>query len=663
MTDNPLLRPFSSIPFSQITNAHFLPAIERGIAAGLADVDAIVSNPAGPDFANTIEALERSGQLLSQVLGVFYPLISANADDELMELSLRVSPMLSDYSSQISLNEPLFRRIKAVHERRLSLGLTPEQLRLTENTYDGFARNGANLRGADRTRFREISARLSELTTLFGRNVKKELATYSIPLSAAQTEGLPQWLVDQMAETAAERQSSEPYLLTLQAPEYMAFMRLSPFNDLRRRAYMLYSCRNTRGEFSNVNIIKEITALRLEKARLLGFSSFADFKLARTMAATPAAALGLLDSLRNAYMPALSRELRQLRDFAGEEITPWNYAYHSNRLRKRLHDFDPEELRPYFELGAVTRGVFGLAGRLYGISFSERTDLDVYHPDVKAYEVSDSDGAHLGLLYTDFFPRPGRKSPGAWMTDFREADSSRRPWVNIVMNFTKPSASRPSLLSPGEVTTLLHEFGHALHSLLTRVGYSSMAGTNVDRDFVELPSQFNENFFYEREFLDSFARHYLTGEPLPPELFDRLIASQHFGAAYSCVRQLNFGYLDFAFHSGSAPVEDVAATELNALSQVRIFPHVPGALIAPSFGHIFAGGYAAGYYSYKWAEVLDADAFELFRERGIFNREVARSFRDNILARGDSAPAADLYRAFRGRPAAIGALLRRDGLA
>lgn len=381
------------------------------------------------------------------------------------------------------------------------------------------------------------------------------------------------------------------------------------------------------------------------------------------MAKTPEAALELLDKLRDAYMPALSKELEALRKFAGREITPWNYAYYSNHLRKAHFDFDPEALRPYFELSRVIEGVFGLAKRLYGISLEERSDLAVYHPDVKAFEVNDADGSTLGLLYADFFPRPGRKSPGAWMTEFREADEKHRPYVNIVMNFTKPGDGRPSLLSPDEVTTFLHEFGHALHSLLTRVAYTSMSGTNVDRDFVELPSQFNENYFYSREFIDSFAHHYQTGEPLPQEIFDRMIASRQFGAAYSCIRQLNFGYLDFAFHTLRSSDIDVEQTEIAAIKQVEIFPHVDNTLIAPTFGHIFSGGYAAGYYSYKWAEVLDADAFAAFEESGdIFNSELAKSFRENILERGDSAPANELYQAFRGKPASIAPLLKRDGI-
>lgn len=660
--NNPLLQPFELPPFGEVKHEHFLPAIEHGIDSALAEIDAIARNHEPPTFANTIEALERSGGELDRTLGVFYPLLSADADNELMDISLKASPMLSEYSTKISLNDQLFERIRAVYDLRDTLNLSAPQRKLLEDTYLSFTRSGAALQGADRERYREISARLSELTTIFGQNVKKELAGYYLELTVEQTEGLPQWLMEQMVENARERNASTPYVLTLQAPEYMAFMRLSPFDDLRKELYLMYSGRNISGEFSNVDIVKEIANLRLEQARLLGYNTFADFKLARTMAKTPSSALGLLTQLRDAYMPALQRELTELREFAGEEITPWNYAYHANLLRKARYDFDAEAMRPYFELNAVISGVFGLAERLYGIKFSERSDIPVYHQDVKVFEVTDSDGTLLGVLYTDFFPRAGRKSPGAWMTDFREADGFTRPQVNIVMNFTKPSAERPSLLSPGEVTTFLHEFGHSLHSLLTRATYKSQAGTNVDRDFVELPSQFNENFFYSREFLSGFAHHYITGEPLPEELYQQMMAARRFGAAYACIRQLNFGFLDFGFHTITEPVSDVEGIELSATARTEIFPHVDGTMIATSFGHIFSGGYAAGYYSYKWAEVLDADAFAYFEENGIYNSELAGSFRRNILERGGSAPADELYIAFRGRPATPAALLARDGI-
>ncbi len=657
---NILLNDFYTPPFSKIQTSDYIPAIESAIADALKEIDEITDNPETPTFGNTIEALENSGKKLDRVLGVFYPLLSADADDEMMEISVRISAMTSDFSTKVSLNQKLFGRIKAVFDSKPQLSV--EQQSVLEKTYLSFTRSGANLPEADRKRFAEISARLSELTTKFSHNVKKELATYRFPLTADQIEGLPQWLVEQAAETAKADNSDAPYMLTLDQPVYMTFMRMSPNDDLRHKLYLLYSSRNRSGEYSNIEVMKEITSLRLEMARMLGYNTFADFKLERTMAQTPEGVMSLLEKLRQAYCEPLQRELKQLGEFAGEEITPWNYSYHFNRLRKHLHSFDEEEMRPYFELSAVVNGVFSLAGKLYGIQLKERDDIETYHPDVKVFEATDSDGSKLGLLYTDFFPRAGRKSPGAWMTEFREADGTTRPLVNIVMNFTKPGADRPSLLTPGEVGTLLHEFGHALHALLTRAHYTSLAGTNVFRDFVELPSQFNENFLTEPEFLRPFARHYRTGAPIPDEMISRLKVSSTFGAAYACMRQLNFGYLDMAWHSITSPVSDAYTFERKAIEPVSIFPPVEGTLISPTFGHIFSGGYAAGYYSYKWAEVLDADAFSLFRERGIFDHTTAMSFREEILEKGGTEHPAVLFRRFRGRDPEIAPLLTRDGI-
>lgn len=657
---NILSEDFYTPPFSNIKTPDYIPAIETAISDALKEIDQITDNSETPTFDNTIEVLENSGKNLDRILGVFYPLLSADDDDEMMEASVRISALTSDFSTKVSLNRKLFERIKAVFESKPQLSI--EQQSLLEKTYLSFTRSGANLPEADRKRFAEISSRLSELTTKFSQNVKKELATYRFPLTVDQIDGLPQWLTEQAAETAKAENCDSPYVLTLDQPTYMTFMRLSPHDELRRQLYLLYSSRNRSGEYSNIEVMKEITSLRLEMARMLGYETFADFKLERTMAQTPAGVMSLLEKLRKAYSGPLHNELQQLREYAGEEITPWNYAYHFNRLRKHLHDFDEEEMRPYFELSAVVNGVFTLAGKLYGIQFNERNDIETYHPDVKVFEATDGDGSQLGLLYTDFFPRAGRKSPGAWMTEFREADGTTRPLVNIVMNFTKPGADRPSLLTPGEVGTLLHEFGHALHALLTRAHYSSLAGTNVFRDFVELPSQFNENFLTEPEFLRSFARHYQTGAPIPDEMIARLKASATFGAAYACMRQLNFGYLDMAWHSITSPVTDVYSFERDAIEPVSIFPAVDGTLISPTFSHIFAGGYAAGYYSYKWAEVLDADAFSLFRERGIFDHSTAMSFRREILEKGGTEHPAVLFRRFRGRDPEIAPLLARDGI-
>ncbi|MDE7389032.1 MAG: M3 family metallopeptidase, partial [Muribaculaceae bacterium] len=603
---NPLLREWATPPFSSITIDHFREAIDTTLAEARAEIDAIADCADEPTFENTVEALERSGHALDRVLGVFYPLLSADATEAMMDLAEEISPKLSKHSADTTLNSRLFDRIRTVYDHRADRpDLTPEQITLLTDTYKSFTRSGALLTGTDRERYRAITSRMSELTTRFGRNVKKELATYRTDITdPARMEGLPDHIVADAAALAREEGRDARWTLTLDQPVYMAVMKHAADRSLREELYRLYTARNTAGEYSNMEIITELTALRLELARLLGYDDYASYKLEMTMARTPQAVYSLLDRLREAYAPALDCELAELREFAGTgELMPWDYAYQANRLRKLRHDFDPEAMRPYFELGAVTDGVFGLASRLYGISFSPAgNDVEVYHPDVKAYCVTDADGTRLGLLYCDFFPRPGRKGPGAWMTEFREADATTRPLVNIVMNFTKPAADRPSLLTPDEVGTFLHEFGHSLHALLTRARYRSQAGTNVRRDFVELPSQFMENFLTAPEFLNSFARHYQTGEPLPQAMLDRMIESRRFGAAWACIRQLNFGYLDMAWHTITAPVTDAAAFERRATAATTPLPAPDSSLTSPQFGHIFSGGYASGYYSYKWAE-------------------------------------------------------------
>lgn len=646
--------------FQKITSADFLPEIRVAIAQALEAVNAISACPDAPTFANTIEALEHADDRLSRVLSVFYPLLSANADDQMNADALTVSALLSEYSAKVAQNEVLFNRIRTLHDAPPE-GLTAEQQTLLTNSYLGFTRAGALLPTEQKKQIATIKARISKLSTKFGQNVKKELAQYRFELGPEEVEGLPEWLVEEAAQRAKEEGSKAPYMLTLDAPVYMAFMRFSPFNELRHRLLMMYASRNQEGEFDNTAILREIANLRLQMAQILGYPSFAHFKLERTMARTPERVTALLNELHEAYREPLRKELEELTEFAGEEITPWNYAYHSNRLLKARYDFDPEEMRPYLELNRVIEGVFGLAHRLYGITLTQRTDLPLYHHDVKTFDVVDTDGSTLGVLYADFFPRAPHKSPGAWMTEFCEADEHTRPIVNIVMNFTKPGADRPSLLTPDEVRTLLHEFGHALHALLTRAKYRSLAGTSVFRDFVELPSQFNENFLTEPEFMRSFAVHYLTGEPIPQSLIDRLQRSENFGAAYACLRQLGFGTLDMAWHSITEPTEaSVADFEHQALEQIAIFPTLDDrALTSPTFGHIFSGGYAAGYYSYKWSEVLDADAFALFRERGTFDPATAASFRREILERGGTEPPELLYRRFRGRDATAAALLAR----
>ena len=676
-TANPLFKEFTGVhgtaPFSKINDSHWEAAIDRGIEIARQEIDAITRQRSMPDFENTIVALENTGEDLNRVLNVFFPLLSADSNDEMMEISMRASQKLSDYSTSIVLNEELWKRVKYVYEHRDLYNLDPEDSMLLQKTYDSFALSGANLQGKDREEFRKLQSELSALTTAFGQNVLRELNTYEVYLTADDLAGLPESSVVAAAEAAKAKGREGEYLFTLDQPVYMAFMKYSARPDLRERMYRLYCSRNTKGEYSNIENIGKIAELRRRIAALLGAPDYASHSLRRTMAEKPEAVYDLLDRLRDAYRPALDAEMAELAAFASEieghpvTINPWDYSYYSNKLKASKYSFDEEELRPYFELNNTIKGVFGLATKLYGLNFKENPDIEVYHPDVKAFDVSDADGRFIGVIYTDFFPRASKR-PGAWMTGFRDQSISAegvntRPLVTIVMNFTKPTADKPSLLTPYEVETFLHEFGHALHGLLADTKYASMSGTGVYRDFVELPSQFNENYLTEKEFLDGFARHYKTGESIPQELVDRLVASSRYGAAYHCMRQRGFGYLDMGWHTVKAPVADPVAFERAATESVRIFPDVDGTMTSTTFSHIFSGGYAAGYYSYKWAEVLDADAFAFFKEHGIFDPVTAESFRRNVLSRGGTEHPAELYRRFRGQDPTIDALLIRDGIA
>ncbi len=664
--------PHGTAPFDRISLSHYEPAIDRGIKLGLQGVDKIVNNPEAPTFENTIVALENAGQDLDRVLNVFYPLESAMSDDAFMELSVKITPRLSEYSTSISLNEGLWERIKTVYDNADTTRLSPEDRMLLKRTYESFTRKGALLQGADREKYSKLSSRLSELTTTFGQNTLKELNTYKIWLKAEDLDGLTESAVEAAALAAKENGREGEYLFTLDAPVYSAFMKNSSRRDLREKMWRLYSGRNIKGEYNNIPVMKEIAETRLAIANLLGYRTYADYSLANTMAAKTENVYKLLNSLRDAYKPAQKAEFAELEAFASKmegkpmQLKPWDYSYYSNKLRNAKYSYDEEELRPYFELNNVIDGVFGLATRLYGVKFVKNPDIPVYHPDVTAFDVKDEDGSYLGVIYTDFFPRASKRA-GAWMTEFKgqrvdEEGNNSRPHVTIVMNFTKPTSTKPSLLTPSEVETFLHEFGHALHGLLADSKYGSLAGTNVLRDFVELPSQFNENYLTEKEFLDGFAKHYETGKPIPSELIDRIVASSQYGAAYACFRQLGFGMLDLAWHTITAPVQDPEKFENEALESVSMFEPIAGTMFAPTFGHIFSGGYAAGYYSYKWAEVLDADAFAHFKEHGIFDRATADSFRKNILSRGGTEDPAELYRRFRGHDATIDALLKRDGI-
>ena len=672
---NPFFQQFGTYkeatPFSKISNSHYEEAIDRGIKLAEQEIDAIVNQRSRPDFQNTIVALENVGQDLNRVLNVFYPLLSADSDDEMMEISLLVSAKLSEYSTNISLNEGLWKRIKEVWENREMFNLDTEDKMLLQRTYDSFARSGANLQGADRDTYRHLSAELSELTTKFGQNVLKELNTYEIWLTKDDLAGLPESSVEAAALAAKEKGREGEYLFTLAQPTYMAFMKYSSRQDLREKMYRLYNGRNLKGEYSNVEVMKRIVEVRRQIANLLGYKTYADYSLERTMAQTPTNVYNLLDQLRDAYRPAQQAEFEAIEQYASQlegttvKLKPWDYSYYSNKLKNAKYSYNEEELRPYFELNNVIDGVFGLATKLYGLKFSKITNIDVYHPDVTAFEVTDAEGNYVGLIYTDFFPRASKR-PGAWMTGFKDQSCENgnmiRPHVSIVMNFTKPTADKPSLLTPYEVETFLHEFGHALHGLLSNTKYASLSGTSVYRDFVELPSQFNENYLTQKEFLDGFAKHYVTGEPISQELIDKIIASSQYSAAYACLRQLSFGYLDMAWHTATAPIDDAATFETQAMKGVEMFEPIDGCALSPQFSHIFSGGYAAGYYSYKWSEVLDADAFSMFLQNGIFDKKTADAFRENVLMKGGTENPAELYRRFRGQDPSIDALLLRDGI-
>jgi len=675
-TANPFFDEFAtvhnSVPFSSIENKHYEEAIDCGIEIQNKEIADIVNQSAAPTFDNTIVALERSGSDLNRVLNVFYPMLSALSDDELMDISLRVSGKLSKHSSDISLNEGLWKRIKTVYDMRDKLNLDAEDSMLLTTTYDSFARSGAELKGEKRDEYRRLSAHLSDLTTKFGQNVLKELNTYEIWLTADDLSGLPESSVEAAALAAKEKGREGEYLFTLAQPVYTAFIKYSDRPDLRERFYRLYNGRNTKGEYSNMEILADIAETRREIAALFGKKNYAEYSLEKSMAETPENVYKLLNELAEAYRPAQLKEFAEIESYASQlegrpvKIKAWDYSYYSNKLQQAKYSYNEEELRPYFELNNVIDGVFGLATKLYGLTFEPNADIEVYHPDVKAYDVKDADGSYLGVIYTDFFPRESKR-PGAWMTGFKDecvtADGTQvRPHVTIVMNFTKPTGTKPALLTPYEVETFLHEFGHALHGLLADTKYASLSGTSVYRDFVELPSQFNENYLTQKEFLDGFARHYVTGEPIPQNLVDKIVQSSQYGAAYACLRQLGFGFTDMAWHTIESPVEDVVGFERKALESVSMFDDVDGCIFSPQFSHIFSGGYAAGYYSYKWAEVLDADAFSLFLKNGLFDKATSDSFRRNVLMKGGTEHPMTLYKRFRGQEPTIDALLERDGI-
>ncbi len=660
------------VPFDRIEKSFYEEAVDSGIKVAKQEIDAIVNQRSMPTFENTIVALEDAGAMLNRTLMTFYPILSADGDDEMNAISLRISPKLSEYQSDISLNERLWERIKYVYDNRDKLNLDTEDSMLLEKTYDSFLQSGANLKGADRDTYRKLTAELSELTLKFEQNTVKATAAYEMWLKKEDLAGLPESSVEAAAVAAKEKGRDGEYLITLQAPCYMAFMKYSDRRDLREKLYRDYNSQCTSGEYDNRQIMCRIAEIRMQIANLMGYKTYADYSLKHTMAETKENVYKLLDQLRDAYKPAWKKELKELTEYVNKlegkkmDLQAWDYSYYANKLKNERYSFNEEELRPYFELNNVIDGVFGLATKLYGLHFTENQNISVYNPEVKSFDVTDADGNFVGVLYTDFFPRATKRS-GAWMTEFRSEKVvdgvSQRPHVTLTMNFTRPTEDKPSLLTFYEVETFIHEFGHGLHSLLTQAKYASLSGTSVYRDFVEVPSQFNENFLTEKEFLDSFAKHYITGEPIPQELVDKVIASSRFGAARDCLRQLSFGYLDMAYHTITAPItEDTYKFEVDATKSVELFPEVKGCYTSPMFNHIFSGGYAAGYYSYKWSEEIEADAFQYFKDNGIFNPEIAKSWRDNVLSRGGTEPPMTLYKRFRGQEPTVDALLIRDGI-
>ena len=673
---NPLLTessaPFGAPEFDKIEDAHYLPAFEAAIAEAKAEIDAIIANPDEPTFENTIEAMEYSGETLDRVAGIFYNLMEANTNDAMQETAEQISPMLTEYSMYVSLNNDLFQRVKAVYEKKDELGLAQDQMKILEENYKSFVRGGANLSDEDKALYSKWSEELSLVTLQFSKNVLAATNAYTLHVTdEADLAGLPEFVRTMAAETAAEK-GLEGWAFTLQAPSYSPFMKYSQNRELRRQLWTAYNSRAIGGEYDNTEIVKQIVDLRIKIANILGYETYADYALENRMAKTTPT---VNEFIKNLLEPSMKYAKKDVADvlayakkngFEGKVLESWDFSYWSERYQEAEYSLSAEELKPYFQLESCIDAVFGLANRLYGVNFKELNNVPKYHEDVKVYEVTDADGSHLALFYADFFPRASKRG-GAWMTEFRgqsiKNGVERRPFISIVCNFTKPTADAPSLITHDEFTTFLHEFGHALHGIFAQGRYGSLTGTSVARDFVELPSQIMENWAFEPEYLNSFAKHYQTGEPIPAELIEKVVAAKNYLAGYGQVRQLHFGYLDMAWHTlKEVPAMSAIEFEEKVLAPYAVMPAVAGTGFSTSFSHIFSGGYSAGYYSYKWAEVLEADAFSLFQEKGIFNTEVSNSFRENILSKGSVEDADVLYRNFRGHDPQPEALMKKLGL-
>ncbi len=687
---NPLLQtellPYGAIPFDRLTPELYEQAVKEAIALQNHNIDVIVSNPAPATFENTIVAYDRSGAELGRAMLALGNIEHAVGDPAMMKVLADVTPLLSEHEAAIMLNEKLWQRIKTVYDQRdaIKSQLTPEDMRLLDEIYKGFALNGAALQGADRERYRKLMAELSDLNVKFSQNVTNGMADPArrVWLTAGQLEGVPADIIQAAREEAKNALAAEGkaddeslYLFTVFAPSYSPFIKYVKDRSLREKMYRLYNTRNSEGEYNNIPVLIDIANVRREIADLMGKNNFAEYQLQHTMAETPDNVYAMLNELREAYTEPMKAEISEIQEYARQtegpdfQLRPWDYSYWSDKLKSEKYSFNDEDMKPYFELNNTIKGVFGLATKLYGYTFKENKEIPGYHPDVKIYDVYGPDKKLLGILYADFFYRPG-KAPGAWMTEYQtevkdDAGNRTLPLISIVTNFSKPVGDKEVLLTPYEVETFLHEFGHALHGLSAQAKYASISGTNVYHDFVELFSQFNENYLTQQEYLDGFARHYKTGKKMPKELLDRFIKSSQFGAAYSCMRQLNFGFLDMAYHMIENPLrasDDIEAFEIKAIEPVQIFEPEKGCLISPAFSHVFSGGYAAGYYGYKWSEELDADAFAAFKETGdIFDKKTAGRFHKMLEAGGTVDPMT-LYIEFRGKKPTADAILVRDGI-
>ena len=671
--------PHDAFPFDKVRLEDYEPAMRRGMELENEEIARIADNPEPPTFENTIEAMEQAGELLGQVTEIFFNLVSAETNDEMEELAEKMSPVLSDHANDIMFNAKLAERVREVKMTVDSLALkdnklTIEQKELLRDTYLGFVRSGAYLPKQKQQRLKAIGNEMSKLDLQFSQNKLKEINDFVLHITdEADLDGLPESAID-AARIAAKEKKMKGWVITLHSPSMSPFMTYSSRRELRKQVWMAYNTICTHdNKRNNKAIVKRIVDLCREEAQIMGYKNYADYVLEERMAKNKENVYQLLRQLIEAYKPTALKELEAIRAMARElegddfELMPWDTGYYSNKLQEKLYNINSEMLRPYLELSKVKEGVFGLATRLYGITFKQNKDIPVYHPDVDVFEVYDRDGSFLALLYCDFYPREGKKS-GAWMTTFKgqyvdKEGVNHRPHVSLVMNFTKPTDTKPALLTLGEVETFLHEFGHSLHEMFSNCQYEELSGTNVYWDFVELPSQFMENFAIEKEFLSTFAVHYQTGEPLPDKLIQRIVDSRNFCVAMGCLRQVSFGLLDMAYYTLEDELSgDIELFEKTAWKDAVITPSIPGTCMSVQFSHIMAGGYAAGYYSYKWAEVLDADAFAVFKQHGLFDQQTADSFRENILSRGATEHPMTLYKRFRGQEPSIDALLERNGI-